>query len=479
MKTCPYCNQPIEADWSYCHFCNKPLIVNIENRKFNRTIKQKSDRNDIYDIYRSDLIIDEKNYHFNEIKDDQIDQEIKRIDNILDQKEFVEEPIGSLLLEKSSLYYQKRDFSTALKILENALNNFIEENDILNVAISHNKMGLIHEDLGFFDDALYHFNRAIETLKNLNETQKLIQVYNNIANIYFLLNNLEYCFKYYNKALKLAEKDNLILEEIKISSNLVDVLFLLKNYNKAHKILNRNLEYFRQTEDIYGVIISLIKLGKLNYHLGFDNYSYSHKYLIDALDLINKLEIPNPIFIKEQLQWECFLYLGKLNLLWNNYIEAEDYLLKSLEAIRTFKIKESLNEANILKNLAKLYEIKGKYKTAIEYYNLSGEIYYKYGEDFEVAKLKKKIAQNYLGNIKNESDAINFYLEALEIFEDLNYVKESAEILHKLGDIYVNLGIIELALSNWTKAKKIYKDLLDEYNLNLVNEKIKSLIDSN
>jgi len=256
-------------------------------------------------------------------------------------------------------------------------------------------------------------------------------------------------------------------------------LLLLKNYDKAKKILNRNLEYFRQSGDMYGIIISLIKLGRLNYLLGPNNYEYSHKNLNDALDLIYFLKDQISMSVKAQLKWECYLYLGKLNLLSNNYKKAEDYLLKSLEEIRNFELEESLNQAKILRNLAKLYEIIGEYQNAIDYYSLSNEIYYKFGVDYKVAKLKRKKAWIYLDNFENESEAIKYYEEALEIFEEQNYIKECADILHRLGDIYINKGIIEIALANWKKAKRYYQDLLDEINLNLVTEKIKSLINSN
>ncbi|TFG19746.1 MAG: tetratricopeptide repeat protein, partial [Promethearchaeota archaeon] len=252
-----------------------------------------------------------------------------------------------------------------------------------------------------------------------------------------------------------------------------------KNYDEAKKILNRNLEYFRQTGDLYGIIVSLIKLGKLGYYLGANSYKTSQKNLINALDLISILKDKNFLSVKAELKWECYLYLGKTNLLTNNYKEAEDYLFKSIEELRLFELGESLNEAKILKNLAKLYEIKGEYQNAIDYNKLSNEIYDKFGDDYKVAQLLRKIARIYLVNIENEFEAIKKYEKALEIFEDQNYFKESADVLHRLGDIYVNKGSIKIALSNWEKAKRYYADLLDEVNLNLINEKIKSLINSN
>ncbi len=459
MKSCPYCNQSVEDYWSYCHHCNKPLIVNIEDNRISMTANQ------IHDNLMDHLQLENNG-------------RMEEINEILEEPQIIGKTTGKLYLEKASIYYKKRDLATSLKYLEIALKHFKEDNDLLNLAITHNEVGLIHEENGFFDNSVYHFERAIEYFQKINDIPKLILIYNNLANTYHLLKNLEHSFEFYDKALKLAEQENLISEEIKTSSNIVDILFLLKNYDKIERILNRNLDYFKQIGDTYGIIISLIKIGKLNYHLGINNYQYSHQKLIEALELINSGELQNKLLPinKAKLEWECFFYLGKLNLLWNNDKEAEDYLIKSLNTIRIFELGENLNEAKVLKNLAKLYEKIGENQRAIDYYTIASEVYYKFGDDIKVAYLKNNIAQIYSDKIKNESEAIIYYEMALEIFEDLNYIKESANILHKLGDIYINKGIIDLALSNWTKAKDYYQNILDEDNLNLLTEKIESLV---
>jgi tetratricopeptide (TPR) repeat protein len=123
-----------------------------------------------------------------------------------------------------------------------------------------------------------------------------------------------------------------------------------------------------------------------------------------------------------------------------------------------------------------LYELTDEHTKAIQYYKLSNDIYLKFGNDIKIAELKSKIAHLYLEIIENESEAIKFYEEALKIYEDLNYSRESAEILHKLGDYYLSREIIELALEYFEKAKVYYKGFQDEYNLNLIISKINSLI---
>ncbi|MFX0006427.1 MAG: tetratricopeptide repeat protein [Promethearchaeota archaeon] len=471
MKSCPYCNNPIQENWSYCRNCNKPLLVNLED-PLNGNVRFPYDESEIYHL---DVEEDEQEYETTIIEDEEIDQKIKKIDETIERKEILGEPIsGTLFLEKSGLYYKKRDLTNASKNLESALKIFRDENDLLNEAICHNELGIINEDNGLFDQAIYHFNRSLEILEKLEDYSKIIKILNNLGNIYFLLKDLENSYQYYQKAFKLSKQENLIFDEIKSSSNLVEVLYLLKNYDRIRKILERNLEFFKEKEDIYGIIQTEIKYGKLHYLMDED-YEESYNHLTKALELVDALGENISVYIKAKLEWECYLYLGKIYHLRDNNTKAEDLFLQSLEAVRAFEIGDNIKEGEILENLAELYLSNGEFKRAIEYYDLSREIFYKFGDNIKSAELKYKIGKIYLEYEEDTTYTINFFEEALEIYEESEYYKESAVILQKLGDIYVNKRMIETALSYFERARNFYQNIQDEYNLNLITEKIKSL----
>jgi tetratricopeptide (TPR) repeat protein len=482
MNFCPYCNAQIKDHWLFCHFCNKPLIADVENQDkpseaLNLNLKHiQDDQSYVYPNFQENINATNLNdVNYNE----KIDQELVIMEELISQADLSGESYGDLLLKKAGLYYQKRDFNSSLKVLEIALENFTRDNDLLNVAISRNEMGLIQEELGYFDNAIYHFERAIEILVELNDIQKLLQVYNNLANIYFILKDLEKSYEYYQKAITLAKQEELFLEEIQTSSNLVEVLFSLKNYERVKDILRQNTVFFKQVGDNSGMISTLTKYGKLYYYLGEDHYSKSKNNFEHSLELINQISDKLPFHVKAQMEWECFLYLGIHEMYLKHHDKAEDLLLKSLEGIRVFEIGDSINQGIVLKNLGRLYNDNDEYQRAIEYYTLSGEIYYKFGEDITCAELKSRIAQIHLEYLNDAMEAIKFFEEALEIYENKTFEKQSAEILHKLGDIYINREVFDLAMSNFERAKFYYQEINDEYNTNLLTEKIKSLINSN
>jgi len=471
MKTCPYCKFPIEEDWSYCRNCNKPLITNLED-VIGGNVRFSYDEPEIYH-----LELEEESENFDDIfiQDEEIDQKISKIDATLEYKEFLGEPIpGALLLEKSSLYFKKRDLDKALKNLELALNNFKAENDLINIAICYNEIGIVQEDNGFFDQAIYDFNRSLEILKDLKDNSKIIKVLNNLGNVYFIIKDLEQSYNYYQEAFQLSQQENLILDEIKSSSNLVEVLYLLHDYDRIKKILARNIEFFKENEDIYGIIQTEIKYGKLYYLMG-ENYDESYQHLIDALELIERVGKNISVYIKAKLEWECYLYLGKVYRLRDNNIKAENFFIQSLEAVRIYELSDNIKEGEILENLAELYISKGDVEKAIEYYNLACEIFFKFGDNSKNAELKFKIGKIHLEFEEDIMKAVNQFEEALEIYEDLGFIKQSALILQKLGDIYLNKRMIEMAISYFENARNYYKNIKDEYNVELLNEKIKSL----
>ncbi|TFF90825.1 MAG: tetratricopeptide repeat protein [Promethearchaeota archaeon] len=480
---CPYCNSEIKDDLPFCPKCKKPLLVDAN--------KEKIASSDLFfenlPFYHSN--VDEEGtreeldtYQFEDAQDNKLDEEIIEIDKKIDIKAKKNESVGELLLEKASLYYKKRDLRTASKILEIALSNFQNKNNINNMkytAICYNELGIIKEDLGFFEEAIYNFENSVSILQEIEDQKGIIQVYNNLGNVYYQIKDIEKSYTFYQKAIDLSEKLGLIYDEVKSSSNLVEILFVLEDYDRVKRILNRNSEFFIQNGDAYGSITTLIKYGKLYYFLGDSYYQKSQTCFFDALELINTIEEQIPVQTKAKLEWEIYFYLGKQILHDGNLINAEDYLLKSLDAIRTFEFGDfHIKEGVILEALGTLYEHKRDPTKAINYYNLATEVYQKFGEDVKISEIFKKIGHLHLEDLNDHLEAVFFLEKALTIYENHEYLKEAAEILNQIGDIYVNKNMNALAINRFREAKAIYKDLNDLYHSEIITQKIKTLNNS-
>ncbi|MHA1671411.1 MAG: tetratricopeptide repeat protein [Promethearchaeota archaeon] len=471
MPICQYCKHEIEKDWKYCHHCNKPLITNLDI-ELNKRIQQSHDESP---FYYSEVGSEEENYDVQSYYDEEIEENLKKIEKELTEKERIGESIGDLLLKKASLFYKKRDFESTLKNLELALRNFSEDNDLLNIAISHNEIGLLHEERGYFEQAIFNFDSALSILKQIDDQQKIIQVLNNLGNVYYILKEWEEAYNKYQTALDISEKYEYELDSVRTSSNLVEILFILKDYDRIIKILKRNESFFKENENIYGIIQTRIKFGKLYYHYGEVYYDQSHKFLNEALDLIERIKDQVSIYDKARLEWECYLYLGKLNLMWDNDAVAEDFFLKSLSTIRTFEIQDHIKEGIVLEDIASFHALRGEDESAIEYYEFASDIYGKFGDKEKLAELSAKIGEIYNNFVQNKNKAIEYYQKALNLYENLNSSKQAAIILERLGDLSMAAQDLESALDYFERAKLHYEEIEAISEIDLITKKIDSI----
>jgi tetratricopeptide (TPR) repeat protein len=122
------------------------------------------------------------------------------------------------------------------------------------------------------------------------------------------------------------------------------------------------------------------------------------------------------------------------------------------------KGKDELGQADALGNLGLVYQDKGEWDKAIEFYNKDLEISKKIG-DVEDPIREHGMAQTYgnLGNVyqlKEERDkAIEFYRKALKEFEKIGDE-------HGMAQTYGNLGSVYGSKGKWNKASEFYHKTL-------------------
>ncbi|MHA1782889.1 MAG: tetratricopeptide repeat protein, partial [Promethearchaeota archaeon] len=365
----------------------------------------------------------------------------------------------------------------ALKNFELALENFKEENKKLEEAICHNEIGLIYEENGVFEQAIYHFKQALLILREIDDVRKIISVLINLGNLYLNISDIENSYQKYQKALNLAEKAKLSYEAAVAANNMIDILLILKDRDRVLKILKSNENYFKKTNDIIGLIHTRIKFGKYYYELGEDEFDRSFQFFNEALKLIEKIESTLSDKDIARFTWECYLYLGNIYLSWNDDENAELFLTKSLEEIKKIDLKNNLKNGQVYESLAELHALKGEDDLAIEFYKKAMEIHEKFGEKLKIAELLNKMGDIYNKFTNDLEKAINSYENALRIYEELDYFKEIAIMLEKIANIHISKNQYDLAIKYFLKAKNYYSELKDEYSANLLEEKIKSLED--
>ncbi|MHA1194792.1 MAG: tetratricopeptide repeat protein [Promethearchaeota archaeon] len=478
MLTCPFCKNPVQPHWKYCPNCSKPLISrtisNIDNNIHLREGISPIIDDNLEETPENDI----NNYQeYNVEYDVNLKNKLEKIEEELNLREKYGDPMGELLLKKAILFEKYEKKEEALKNFELALENFKEENKKLEEAICHNEIGLIYEENGVFEQAIYHFKQALLILREIDDVRKIISVLINLGNLYLNISDIENSYQKYQEALTLAEKAKLSYEAAVAANNMIDILLILKDRDRVLKILKSNENYFKKTNDIIGLIHTRIKFGKYYYELGEDEFDRSFQFFNEALKLIEKIESTLSDKDIARFTWECYLYLGNIYLSWNDDENAELFLTKSLEEIKKIDLKNNLKNGQVYESLAELHALKGEDDLAIEFYKKAMEIHEKFGEKLKIAELLNKMGDIYNKFTNDLEKAINSYENALRIYEELDYFKEIAIMLEKIANIHISKNQYDLAIKYFLKAKNYYSELKDEYSANLLEEKIKSLED--
>lgn len=163
--------------------------------------------------------------------------------------------------------------------------------------------------------------------------------------------------------------------------------------------------------------------------------------------------------------------LNKLSTIYceNNSNKALEYARLAIQLSQPLDFKIGIIKA--YNNIGIVYDITGKYDSALVNYNLSLSLSKK-------LNIKKQIA-NTLNNIglvywnKGEFDnALNHYLQSLKLFEEINNKKGVANTLSNIGLIYNDLGKSKESLEYHFRALKIREELDDRYGIGVSQNNI-------
>lgn len=262
----------------------------------------------------------------------------------------------SIISNKLGVLYQKEGkLDSAYKAHQQALQLALAASpNNEEIAISYNKIGIIHYYNGHYDSAAYFFDLSIpfyqkaqlkaNSLNNLalmnkyrerpdlaiqnylaalqiyhqeQDSSKQLVILNNIGSLYFALEDYKFAANYHHKALNLALAIHNKEDEFLTKANLANLAFKQKEYTKAIAAYQEIISYF-ETEQQHSFVIS------------------------------NKNNLANCYDAIGQKQEALTLYLEVLDLM-----EQEEF----------FSNKEA-----ILSNIGDLYQEKKDFAKAVYYY---------------------------------------------------------------------------------------------------------------
>jgi two-component sensor histidine kinase/Tfp pilus assembly protein PilF len=387
-------------------------------------------------------------------------QQIEKLINTGDKYEF-SEPVKALE------YYQQA-FDLGTEIVNNNRNkNILPQVEILR-AKSRRYSGIVHSQLGNYEESLEHYSTAgdiLNRVRNLytapfqNEVDiKIAKLSNNTGVVYSRMGLFSIAREHYQKALDIYTNLNDSLSIAVVFSSMGIIEARQANLIEALKYFQEALSIYTAIHDVEGMAQSYNNIGGIYFQL--QNWDEALRLYKKAYDAFSELQMSHRVAAT----------LGNIGLTYQNlydFDKALEYLERSLQIREEHKYKGEMVES--YNNLGTLYIELEDFEKANFYYKKSYELAQQIGEQRIIALTLINIGKvEFLDN--NFNQAIESTKRGLEVAEEYNLNFVVSPALDQLAEIYSAAGNFEDAYRYARRHYKVDQEILDEQKARQINE---------
>lgn len=250
---------------------------------------------------------------------------------------------------------------SAILYMEESLSFYQQLGDSLQIAFSHNNLGLMHADNNNYPESMEHLIRAHQIKSALLDRYSIDQLdiagtELNIGITYHYIEDYKNAGRYYKKAYEsyAVQKDSFGM--LNSDLQMANLFFDNEQYQNAITIYQKLLSETLIRSNPFSNSKLLNNYAALLYRI--ENYETAKSILKEAYDI--NLKMGNERSAAKNLN-----NLAEISLLNRNYDQALDYGEKSLEICERNDFLYS--EEVILKVIAEALEAKGQYKEALTF----------------------------------------------------------------------------------------------------------------
>ena len=312
-----------------------------------------------------------------------------------------------------------------------------------------NLLGDIYSTQGNYEAAIKIYQEVIDFATNIDNTQLLADVYNDIGEIQIIKDGYSEARNSFELALSYAKLDNnpeLISRSL---LNIGEIDYHKCNYNQA-------LDYYREAHKIAEDLGDRIQESDALNRIG-DVYLSWSRYP-EALKAYEKsFVIARQVRNRKQEQ-EALLSLGSVKFQLDHYLEALDYFNASLKICR--ERGDRNNEADVLIQIGRVHSMWDRNDEALDHYYKSLQIFQEEEDRAGQAVVLHSIGLLYFAQDRNEN-ALETFNKALLITRNLEKKDLEGELLLAIGEIVCHNNKFEEALDYYQLALTIFKKLED------------------
>jgi tetratricopeptide (TPR) repeat protein len=154
------------------------------------------------------------------------------------------------------------EYDKAIQHFEKALGMRQQLKDRTNIARSYNYIGSAYAKIGDQDKALEYYRKSLEINKEIGDARGLSADYGNMGSAFFKKGCLKEALSYNNMALTLDEKANNIMEIARDYYNLGSIVSAMGDKQKALDFYESALQFDEKIDNMYGVMRDCKRLAK-------------------------------------------------------------------------------------------------------------------------------------------------------------------------------------------------------------------------
>jgi len=327
------------------------------------------------------------------------------------------------ILRDSVSFYQDKSPAEALPFYNRILNTYLDE-DELGFEAAYGTSVYYFYTMSILDSTLKYSNKALEIALSLNDSVKIAQIYNVLANVHLQQNNFDEALSLFTRASKIFERLDYPESLAKILLNTGSVYSYKGDFLKAIEYYNRTRNIYRSLNDTEGEIACLNNLVVI--YVQFNQYNKAKDFQKDIYNnFINSESIVKIITGTTNM--------GVVHFYLEEYDSALIYFNKVLELSREYN--NNYMYANVLNNIAETNIKLGKLSEAREQARESYEMCVELNDIYGQASALKNLGQIYfLGN--NHTLAGSYLEKSLPLARKANAISELEDILSALTTIY-------------------------------------------
>ncbi len=198
--------------------------------------------------------------------------------------------------KQSQQLYEAGKFAQAAQVLEEALQNYQNQGDTIQQAITLSNLSLVYEKLGYWSKAEIAINQSFKLLENNNSSNAvhiIAQTLNRQGNLHFAQGNVKQALSTWQEAEDIYKNLGDTIGQIQSRINQAQALQSLGFYRRALKLLKEVKENLAQQPDSIIKATSWRFLGNVLRSLG--DFEKSDAALQESLTVARNLQSPQQI----------------------------------------------------------------------------------------------------------------------------------------------------------------------------------------